>query len=200
MKLKTALIISLIIVPLTASTSFSQKTNGEIFTGSGTVVSVSPGSLYIGGVPHNILTLRVGNNTELVVIPSFGPTMQPISPGETVIFSGPKVTVGTDAIVNTQEGYIYRAAEMSMAQYQAKMMEKAQKEMDKQAKSGIPNAVPILQLQTPAQATESAFSRRTDLILASLAILVGLLALDRVWRMLVVPITWVRSRFKKHDV
>jgi len=187
------------IVFLSPTVCFSQSTDDlkQVHEGAGKVVVIAEGSLYIGGLPHSIVSFDTGKGIEKVAVPTIGAVTQPIKVGETFIFSGPLIKVGENSVINTREGYVFRKEEKSMAQFQAEMMKEAQSQMEKLAAQGIPNAIPTLGLQTAEQAAESAESRRTDILLALIALLVALLAFDRIPRIFAVPIRWLRSRFGK---
>lgn len=172
----------------------------------GVVTSVSEGSLYIGGIPHSIATVNTGYGDKRVAVPTMG-GMQPLQVGESLTFSGPNIFINSDPVINTREGYIFRASEKSMAAFMADMTSKAQAQAEKAAKNGIPNAVPTMLMETPAQLQEKAQTQaadaakwRTDLLLTLLSLIVVLLAFERMQRIIVVPMRWIKSRFAKRPM
>lgn len=179
----------------------------------GVVTSVSEGTLYIGGIAHSIATVNTGHGAKRVAVPTMG-GMQPLQVGESLTFSGPSISINSDLVINTREGYIFRASEKSMAAFMADMTGKAQAQAEEEAKNGIMNAVPTVLMETPAQLQEKAQAgaagaakRRTDLLLtllslvvALLALVVTLLAFERMQHLAVAPIRWIKSRFAKQSV
>jgi hypothetical protein len=91
--------------------------------------------------------------------------MQPLRVGESLSFSGTTITVNSEQVINTKDGFLFRPAEKSMAAFMADMQAQAQAQMKKAAKSGIPNAVPTMLLESPEQTQEAASKRRTDILL-----------------------------------
>ena len=84
-----------------------------------------------------------------------------------------------------------------MAEFIANKMSQAQLQAEKAAESGIPNAVPIMVMESSEQAAESATKRRTDMLLTLLSIIVALLAFERLQHFIVAPFRWLKSRFVK---
>lgn len=196
---RLAIIATAAVVLFIPSVCFSQAPDDtkQVHVGVGKVKVIAEGSLYVGGVPHSVVTFDTSNGTEIVAVPTIGAVTQPIKIGETFMFSGPIIRVGQDSIVNTHDGYVFRKAEKSMAQFQAEMMKNAQEQMEKLVGQGIPNAVPTIGLQTSEQAATSTERRRTDILLTLLSLVVALLALDRIPRLIAGPVRWFRSRFGK---
>lgn len=188
--------------------SLVQDANGATTSTAevGVVTFVSEGSLYIGGIPHSIATVNTGHGAKRVAVPTMG-GMQPLQVGESLTFSGPSISINSDLVINTHEGYIFRASEKSMAAFMADMTSKAQAQAEEAAKKGIPNAVPTMLMETPAQLQEKAQAeaagaakRRTDLLLTLLSLIVALLAFERMQHLIVAPIRWIKSRFAKQTV
>ena len=135
-----------------------------------------------------------------VAVPTMG-VMQTLQIGESLSFSGPNINVNTGFVINTEEGFIYRASEKSMGEYVEEQMRQAQAQVQVQmaeaAKTGIPNAVPTFLTESAAQAREGASKRQMDLLVALLSIIVAILAIDRVPRLISRPVHWIKLRLAK---
>lgn len=169
-------------------------------TGTGVVTAVAEGTLYIGGFAHSIATVETEGGTVRVAVPTRG-VMQALQIGESLSFSGPNIDVTSGLVINTREGFIFRAAEKSMGAYMAEQMSQAkaaaEAQMAEVAKTGIPNAVPTLIMESQEQAQEGASKRRMDLLLMVLSILVAVLAFERIPRLITKPVHWIKSRLAK---
>lgn len=167
---------------------------------TGVVTTISEGILYIGGVAYCIATVSTVQGAKRVAVPTMG-VMQPLQVGESLSFSGPAITVNSDLVINTREGFIFRMAEKSMATYMAdmnrQMQAKAQTQAREAEKSGVPNAVPIMLMESQAQVEQSGSKRRTDILLTLLSLITALLAIERIQHFAVAPVRWIRTRFAK---
>ena len=162
----------------------------------GVVTAISKGALYIGGIPHSIATVDAGRGTKRVAVQTMG-VMQPLKVGESLSFAGPYITVNSELIVNTNAGFIFRFAEKSMAEHTQEMMDQAEAQAKEAAKSGIPNAVPIMLMESKEQAEESSYKRRTDLLIAILTLIVTLLAFERVHTLVTITLRQIKSLITK---
>ena len=186
--------IGLLISLLQFSTVSNAMSQPEVY--SGIVTSVSEGSLYLGGITHAIATVNTEQGAKRVAISTMG-VMQPLQVGESLSFSGTTITVNSEQVINTKDGFLFRPSEKSMAAFMADMQAQAQAQMEKAAKSGIPNAVPTMLLESPEQAQEAASKRRTDLLLTVMSVVLALLAFERIQQLTKAPVRWVKSRFRK---
>ena len=184
-----------LLIPLSllaaASEAMSQP---EVYTG--VVTSVSEGSLYLGGITHAIATVNTEKGSKRVAISTMG-VMQPLQVGESLSFSGTTITVNSEQVINTKDGFLFRPAEKSMAAFMADMQAQAKAQMEKAAKSGIPNAVPTMLLESPEQTQEAASKRRTDILLTVMSLVLALLAFERIQQLTTAAVRWVKSRFGK---
>ena len=163
---------------------------------NGVVTTISEGTLYIHGIPHCIATVDTNQGAKRVAVPTMG-VMQPLQIGESLSFAGPTITVNSILVINTQEGFIFRATEKGMAAYMADVMNSAQAKAMEAEKSGIPNAVPTLIVESREQVEQSTTKRRTDILLTLLSLLVALLAYERIQHFAVAPARWIRTRLAK---
>lgn len=162
----------------------------------GVVTEVRPGTLYIAGFAHAIALVDTAQGPKRVAVPSIG-VLQSIQVGESLVFSGPNLHLADEPVVNTSKGFVYRAAEKSMAAYLAEQIrvgqEQAQRMRADAAKTGIPNAIPTFVQESSQQARERTANRRTDILLWTISFIVALLAIERLPALAVRLLRWLRA-------
>lgn len=186
----------LLIVFWLSSSALGAQTAAVPNSEVGVVTEISKGILYIGGVQHSIVSIDTKRGIKRVAVQTMG-VMQPLKVGESLSFAGPYITVSSELIVNTNEGFMFRPAEKSMAEHMQEMMGKAEAQAKEMEESGIPNAVPILLTESKEQTEERSYKRRTDLIIAVLTLVVALLAFKQIRRFMAATRQWIKSLIAK---
>lgn len=189
-----------------SSIATASKTPDQPPIYSGVVTAVLDGSLYMGGISHSIATVNTDQGPKRVAVSTMG-VMQPLQVGESLSFSGPTITVNSESVINTKDGFVFQPAEKSMAAVMVDMQSKMQAQVQEATRSRIPNAVPTMLMETPEQMEEGAAKRRTDLlltlmsvVLTLMSVVLALLAFERMQHFAVAPIRWIKSKVRRPGV
>ncbi len=161
-----------------------QQSGGAV-SGSGEVVAVRQGIMFLDSTPHRVVSLKTRDGILDVAVPAVGAT--PVLVGEKLLFAGRTMSFNAKALIDPRGGYVYRESDKDMGQLMAEMQAQVQSQVASAAASGEPNAVPTVIVESrqqrderQAREAEEAQKRRIDLLIAITALLVAIVALEKV--------------------
>ena len=173
----------------------------DIISGVGEIVGHKQGLAYFKGLEGKVVSVQTQNTTVEVFVTQLGTTAPQV--GETIYFSGTTATFADFIVVNTNEGYLYRLSGKTLLEQMQERMAEAQKEMALLSSKGIPNAVPIMTVESKAQKEEKRTKEEeerqtsnTNLLLSLISIFLAILALERVPTLAIPVINFIKRIFK----